>query len=140
MSTYGSQIVYAASLDESSWRALADERRCECDNCGWRGGRDDAAPLHNQEDWLACQDGDDVVIIPEGECPECAAPVYNELASQRLAELRHNEARVVALRAGLDSIIEWCGEDCSPAQLGRRLSLIRNAARAALQKADKVGA
>ncbi len=72
------------------WAATAPPpaERCTCHHCGWQGASDDVAALNSIGDWVDMQDTTDVVILPEGECPECRMPVYNAAAEMQLARLQ----------------------------------------------------
>ena len=74
----------------SSWAATAPPaaERCTCHHCAWQGAAADVLDLNSIGDWVDCQDTTDVVILPEGECPECRMPVYNAAAEMQLARLR----------------------------------------------------
>lgn len=74
----------------ADWAATAPPpaERCTCHACDWRGNRIEVRPLSRPADWLDCQDTTDVVILPEGECPACGAPVYNAAAEIALARLQ----------------------------------------------------
>jgi len=74
----------------SSWAATAPPAadRCTCRYWAWQGSTDDVLALSSIADWVECQDTTDVVILPEGECPEYRIPVYNAAAEMQLARLR----------------------------------------------------
>lgn len=59
--------------------------RCLCRACAWQGRVDQVVPFSNLVAWLSHQDRTDIVILPEGECPQCGTPVYNPAAEERLA-------------------------------------------------------
>ena len=58
---------------------------CLCRACSWRGSTNEIMPLRSLADWVSLQDTTNIAILPEGECPECGAPIYNEAAERRLA-------------------------------------------------------
>lgn len=62
--------------------------RCACHACGWAGTTADVADLTSLADWINCHDTTDVVILPEGECPDCRMPIYNAAAEIQLARLQ----------------------------------------------------
>lgn len=100
MSTHGTQHEYADGLDESSWRGLSDEDRCECDDCGWRGSADDLNSIHHVHERVG--EGE---TMPAGQCPECAALAYTAWGERTITEREKAETtRADAARAMLAAL------------------------------------
>lgn len=61
------------------------EDMCLCDNCGWRG-KDPLPFASSWSEWINCQDVNQPVILPVGECPneDCGCTVYLEEASKAM--------------------------------------------------------
>ena len=69
--------------------------RCSNPSCLWAGAEPDG--LDSVVDWVGFQDTTDIVILPEGQCPDCTAPVYHPAGEHRLK----------VARAALADYVSW---------------------------------
>jgi len=71
---------------------------CICDNCGWNGSAEALQPIQDFQERMGtaseCAASYGIVLMPEGECPECGC----------LAYFPHHEKVWIALRHFFDEV------------------------------------